>query len=337
VIVDGHLDIAANVLVDGRDYTLDVARIRETERRTDRQATVSLPDLRRGDVGLVFATLYAEPDGAGYSARGYRTAQEAERQALAQVDLYRRWEHEGRVRIIRSVDDLDVHVASWPGEGRVGIVILMEGADPIVRVDDLGAWWDRGVRIVGPAWGRTRYSGGTGAPGGLTPAGRELLVAMRDRGVVLDVSHLADEAVWDAMTIGAHAVIASHSNARALVPGDRQLSDATIRAIGDAGGVIGIALFNAFLDARWRDDPSVPVAMADQVRAHAEHVAALAGWGAVGIGSDLDGGLGLEETPIELDTVADLARVGDAVPPAARDAVLAGNWITLLRRALPVG
>lgn len=335
MIVDGHLDIAANVLLDGRDYTTDVARIRASERRAECQATVSLPDLRRGDVGLVFATLYAEPDGAGYAASGYRTPQEAERQALDQIDLYRRWEDEGRVRIVRSVDDLNIHIASWPGDDRVGIVILMEGADPIVRVDDLEAWWGRGVRIIGPAWGRTRYSGGSGAPGGLTSVGRELAAAMRARGVVLDVSHLADEAVRDALEVGAHAVIASHSNARALVPGDRQLSDATIRAIGDAGGVIGIVLYNAFLDARWREDRSVRVTMGDQVRAHAEHVAALAGWGAVGIGSDLDGGLGLEETPIELDTVADLVRVGDVVPAAAGDSVLGGNWIALLRRALP--
>lgn len=335
MIVDGHLDLAVNVVVDGRDYTMSATRIRAIERRTDEQATVSLPDLIHGDVGLVFATLFAEPDGAGYSDQGYSIPQEAERQALDQLDLYRRWDVEGRVRIIHSVADLETHLLAWPDDPTVGIVILMEGADPIVRVGDLDAWWERGVRIVGPAWGRTRYSGGSGAPGGLTPEGRELVTAMRQRGMVLDASHLSDEAFWDALDIGVHAVIASHSNARALVPGDRQLSDEMIRAIGDRDGVVGLVLYNAFLDARWRDDHEVSVTFDAQLRAHAHHIAGLIGWDAIGIGSDLDGGLGLEETPKELDTVADLVRVGEIVPATARAGVLADNWLRLLRRALP--
>ncbi len=337
MIVDGHLDLAVNVAVKRRDYTCDVSTIRSAERRSEAQATVSLPDLDRGGVGLVLATLFAEPDGAGYSRRGYRTPAEAERQALDQLDLYRRWEDEERVRIIRTAGDLDAHQAVWPVDRRLGLVILMEGADPIVDVDDLDAWWDRGVRIVGPAWSGTRYSGGTGAPGGLTPEGRSLVTAMRERGVVLDASHLADASFWDAAALGFHALIASHSNARALVPGDRQLSDEMIAAIGSEDGVIGIALFNAFLDARWREDRSVPVTFAGQVRAHAEHVALLAGWERVAIGSDLDGGLGLEETPAELDTVADLRLIGDVVPLEYREGVLGGNWVRLLRRALPAG
>jgi membrane dipeptidase len=285
----------------------------------------------------VLATLFAEPDGAGYSDQGYTTPEEAERQALDQLELYERWEAEGRVRVVRSRGDLDDHLAIWSPGGAVGIVILMEGADPVVAVDDLDAWWARGVRIIGPAWGRTRYSGGSGAPGGLTAEGRELVAAMRERGVILDASHLAEEAFWEALAAGAHAVIASHSNPRALVPGDRQLSDDMIRAIGAADGMIGLVLYNAFLDPAWRDDHAVPVTVDRQVRAHAAHVAALAGWERVGIGSDLDGGLGLEESPAELDTVADLALIGEVVPEGARDGVLGGNWIRLLRRALPAG
>jgi membrane dipeptidase len=335
VIVDGHLDIAVNVVVDGRDCTLPAWRIRAIERRSDMQAMVGLPDLARGGVGLVFATLFAEPAGAGYSDQGYTTPREAERQALDQLELYDRWEADGRVRIIRSRVDLADHLATWTADRPVGIVILMEGADPIVAVGDLDAWWDRGVRIVGPAWGRTRYSGGSGAPGGLTADGRELVAAMRERGLILDTSHLAEEAFWEALDVGAHAVIASHSNPRALVPGDRQLSDDMIRAVAAADGVIGLVLYNAFLDEAWRDDHRVAVTVDGQVRAHAAHVADLAGWDSVAIGSDLDGGLGLDESPAELDTVADLGLIGDVVPGHARDGVLGGNWITLLRRALP--
>ena len=132
------------------------------------QAMVTLPDLAWGGVGIVFATLFAEPDGAGYSDDGCTTPHEAERQALDQLDLYERWEQEGRIRIIRSRGHLERHLTAWASDGVVGAVILMEGADPIVAVDDLDVWWDRGVWIVGPAWQRTRYSGGSGAPGGLT-------------------------------------------------------------------------------------------------------------------------------------------------------------------------
>lgn len=335
MIVDGHLDLATNVVVDGRDYTTSVSRIRAVERRTSRQAMVSLPEMIRGDIGLTFATLFAEPDGAGHSARGYLTPEEAERQALDQLDLYRRWDVEGRVRIIRSVADLQAHLAAWPSDTTIALVILMEGADPIVRVADLDAWWKRGVRMIGPAWGATRYCGGTGAPGGLTPEGRELVAAMRERGVILDASHMAEQAFWEALDVGVHAVVATHSNARALVPGDRQLSDEMIRAIGERDGVVGLVLYDAFLDARWSEDHSARVTIGRQVRAHAEHIAGLVGWAAIGIGSDLDGGLGREETPEELDTIADLRRVGDVAPPPDRAGVLGDNWLGLLKRALP--
>lgn len=335
MIVDGHLDLAINVVADGRDYTAPVAEIRAREARQDMQATVSLPELVRGDVGLVFATLFAEPEGSPYSDGGYRTPDEAEAQAVEQLALYRRWEDEGRVRIVRTRGELAAHRTAWPDDARVGLLVLLEGADPIVRVDDLERWWDRGVRLIGPAWGATRYSGGSGAPGPLTPEGRELVAAMRERGVVLDTSHLSEESFWDAMEIGAHAVIASHSKARALVPTDRQLSDDMIVAIGRSDGVVGLVLYNAFLDARWSGDPSVTVTFRDQGRAHLEHIAALIGWERVGIGSDLDGGLGLEETPEELDTVADLVAIGDCVPGDARAGVLGGNWLALLERALP--
>ena len=200
---------------------------------------------------------------------------------------------------------------------------------------DLPQWWADGVRLIGPAWSRTRYAGGTHRPGGLTGLGRELVARMADQGVALDTSHLAEEAFWEALEIGTHATLASHSNARALVPTDRQLSDEMIRAVGERDGVIGLNLYNKFLNPDWTrrgDHPEVTLA---DVRAHAERIAGLIGWERVGIGSDLDGGLGLEETPAELDTIADLRVVGDVAPEEHRDGVLGGNWLRWLRRTLP--
>src|SRR5258708_14600201 len=103
----------------------------------------------------------------------------------------------------------------------------MEGADPIETPSQLGAWTDAGVRIIGQAWGGTRYSGGTGAPGGLTELGRQLLKAMRRKKVILDLSHIADQPVADAFSLWHGPIMASHSNARALVPGDPQITDRT--------------------------------------------------------------------------------------------------------------
>jgi membrane dipeptidase len=332
-IVDAHLDLADNVLA-GRDYRLDVAAIRAVENRDSLQCTVSLPDLRRGGVALAFATVYTGPDGwtdggePRYDSPPWEGAQR-------QLAVYRGWRDEGLVRLVTTVRELDTHLELWAADTVTGLVILMESADAIEHPRDLPSWWQDGVRLIGPAWSRTRYAGGTHRPGGLTDLGRELVARMAEQGVALDTSHFAEEAFWDALEIGAHAVAASHSNARALVPTDRQLSDDMIKAIGERDGVIGLNLYNQFLHPGWTrqgDHPDVTLA---DVRAHAEHIARLIGWERVGIGSDLDGGLGLEETPAELDSIADLSLIGEVVPAESRDGVLGENWLRWLRRALP--
>jgi membrane dipeptidase len=217
----------------------------------------------------------------------------------------------------------------------------MEGADPIVQVGDLHAWWQRGLRMIGLTYGDTAY--GFGVAGGqetfrtgrLTPAGVALLESMAKLGVIWDVSHLTEAGIWQGLALPGLRVCASHANAQALTPTDRHLSDAVIRAIAARDGVIGLVLYNGFLEPRWRADRSLTVTLQDQVRRQAEHIARLVGWSHLGIGSDLDGGFGREETPIDLDTVADLAKVGSVVPEAAREAVLSTNWLNFLRSALP--
>ena len=128
---------------------------------------------------------------------------------------------------------------------------------------------------------------------------------------------------------------ASHANAQALTPTDRHLSDNVIRAVGERDGVIGLVLYNGFLEPRWKQDKSITVTLNEHLRRHAHHIAQLSGWNHVGIGSDLDGGLGLEESPLEIDTVADLYKVGSVVPAEAREAVLSTNWLRFLRSSLP--
>src|SRR5262249_26885753 len=120
----------------------------------------------------------------------------------------------GRLQTLRRV----WNAASEPAKRPVGLVLLLEGADPLCRPTDLARWQRRGLRIVGPAWRATRYAGGTGARGPLTDLGRALLTEMERLGVILDISHLAEESFWQALERFGGPVIASHSNCRALVP-----------------------------------------------------------------------------------------------------------------------
>ena len=346
-LVDSHLDLAETVTLFGRDLTLSAAQIRAIEKRTTRQAMVSLPDLERGGIAVVCATVtagfLAADVGDDFEPRSaiYHTPEEAEAQALTQIALYEAWEKQGRVRLLKSVNDLNDHLHLWRHDQIPGLVLLMEGADPIVHVRDLSQWWQRGLRMVGITFGDTTYGSGvaggssTFKQGGLTSQGFALLDAMAELGFIWDISHLTEEGIWQGLDRSFPRVCASHANARALTPTDRHLSDNVIRAVGERNGVIGLVLYNGFLEPRWKQDRSIAVTLDDHLRRHAEHIARLAGWNRVGIGSDLDGGFGAEESPVEIDTVADLWKVGDAVPAEAREAVLSTNWLNFLRATLP--
>lgn len=346
-IVDGHLDLAENVTLFRRDLTQSVAAIRAAERRSNRQATVSLPELEHGGIAVVVATVTAGflvadvgPDFQPRSAL-YSTPEEAEAQALAQIELYQRWQSEGRVRLLMSANDLEHHLHLWRADRRPGLVLLMEGADPIVRVTDLTTWWRRGVRIIGLTFGNTRYGSGVaggspgGKSGGLTDDGIALLLRMAELGFAWDVSHLTEQGIWQGLELGFPRVCASHANAQSLTPTARHLSDAVIRAIAARDGVIGVVLYNGYLEPAWSTDRSIRVTVDVHVRRHVTYIAGIAGWERVGIGSDLDGGFGRKESPEEIDTIADLHTVGSVAPAERSEGLLGENWLNYLRFALP--
>src|ERR1019366_1420933 len=252
VIVDAHLDIAWNAVSSGRGFLSPPAP----------RYVISRSSLAAAGVGLVFATLYTAPARAGRAMRTrfvYENEHEAHIMAVAQVNYYRSC----GLRLIRTKGELDAYVRGWR-KGQVAAVMLMEGADPVETPSQLGAWTDMGVRIIGPAWGATRYSGGTGAPGGLTDLGVQLLKAMRRKRVILDLSHMADKAVADALAMWRGPVMASHSNARALVPGDRQITEATAKEIASRDGVIGVSFYQKHLRSSGR------ATLADVIR-HVRH------------------------------------------------------------------
>jgi membrane dipeptidase len=345
-IVDAHLDLGFNAVDRGFDLTASVAERRRVERRTHEQATTALPDLVRGGVALTLATIFAQPRGRDLGAAVrtstaqridipmYETPEEAHAIGSAHLDLYERWRDAGLIRIVTSQGELSRHLEQWSRDRVPGFVLLMEGADPIVAPSQLEEWFARGLRVVGPAWTSTRYAGGTGAPGPLTPLGRELIREMERLGVILDVSHLAEEAFWDATEL-ATKVVATHAQPQALAPTDRHLSDAMLERVAGRGGVVGLTLVSEFLDGDWTVEGPRRVTLGDQWLRHAEHVAERIGWERIGIGSDLDGGVGVDECPDEIDSVADLGRIGDVVPERERAGVLGGNWIRCLARWLP--
>jgi membrane dipeptidase len=218
-------------------------------------------------------------------------------------------------------------------------ILLMEGADAMRSPEDVREWFDHGLRVVGLSWRKCRVAGGTGHPGPITAEGRELVGAFDEVGIIHDASHLADESFWDLMALARGPIMASHSNCRAIVPGDRQLSDEMIRAIAERGGVIGINLYDEFLlppeqykKRRCR--------MSDVI-AHVRHMADLLGTTRhTALGTDMDGGVGRDDIPQELTTAADLSRVAESLSDAGFDdqdvrGIMGGNWLEFFGRALP--
>ncbi|CAM3601006.1 dipeptidase [Deinococcus frigens] len=324
MLIDGHLDLAYNALI-GRDLTLDLESLRAGDPVQGQTATTTFSELRAAGARVCFGTLFAAPRTPD-SPGGYTDPAGARAQALAQLDVYRRWEDDGFIRLLRSGTEVTAHLADTGAP--LGVVLLMEGADPVRDADDLPFWVDAGVRLIGPAWGGTRYAGGTGAPGPLTDAGRALVTAMRDLGIALDASHLDDAAFREAARIGPR-MIASHSNSRALVSGHRHLSDEMARAIADQDGVIGLVFLSQFIK-----EGAETGATLDELAAHACHYAELIGWDRVAIGSDMDGGFGAEKTPVGIGRYAELPRFLDGLPGEHRSGVAGENWLRWLRAYL---
>jgi membrane dipeptidase len=321
LIVDAHLDLAYNALA-GREVTRPAAE--QTPEFGDGVPSVGLPDLLAGGVNLICATIFCEP--AKGEGKGYRTAEEARDQALRQLSWYQQQANDGRIQIVTGKGELP------KGNSKeLHAIVLMEGADPFRSADEVSEWFDAGLRIVGLAWKGTRMAGGTGEPGPITDEGKRLVKALDAHGIIHDTSHLAEESFWQLLELTSGPVMASHSNCRAIVPTDRQLSDAMIQAIRKRGGVIGINFYDKFL-LRPAEHKTRRARLSDVVD-HLKHMCDLMGDARhVGIGTDMDGGFGREQIPEEIRTSADLPRLADALREAgfgddAVEGIMGGNWV----------
>ncbi len=347
MLIDAHLDLAMNTLYINRDVTgsaLDT-RAREGDQPRAGHSTVGLADLRRGEIAICFATVSVLAARAWMppTSRNFRDLEEAHRQGRDQIDVYRKFEADGHARLIHDAAGLDAHLQDWndnPDHRPIGIVILMEGAYPVRTPQEVHQWHEWGVRIIGLSWAGSAYAGGTYGPGRLTPAGRELLKEMHAAGVILDISHLNDASFYDVLDTFEGPVLGSHVNCRALVPGERQLTDRMIRALIERDAVLGTACDCWMVVPGWKKKVTSPSTcpMARLVD-HIDHVCQLAGNARhAAIGSDLDGGYGTEQSPGDLDTIADLAKLEDLLatrgyPDQDIQSILHGNWLRKLRGA----
>lgn len=350
LIIDSHLDLAYNGLVWNRDLTQSIRRMRETEAGMEQKGrglnVISFDELRRGEMGLFFVTVCCRVASHGKRFPGVRTQEIAYAHDRGQLAWYRVMERQGHLRQICSVSDLDAHLLAWeadPLHCPLGYILTMEGADGIVDAEQVPEWWSEGLRVASLChYGVSSYSHGTQAPGGLTPRGGPLLKALESQGVMLDLSHLAAAAFWEALEIFGGQVLATHNCCRALCDHDRQFDDRQIQAIVDRGGVMGVAFDDWMLSPLWdheaQDNTGITL---ETVADHFDHICQIAGNSQhVGIGSDLDGGYGKEQSPADMDTIADLqrleaifARRGYTEQDIAR--MLHGNWLRLLLEHLP--
>lgn len=353
IVVDAHEDIAYNALCFNRDYHTSalVTRRREAGTNTPAQngvAMLGLPDSLLGRVGLIFATLFVAPRSRNptpWDALSYDNAHEAYRLALQQMDYYDRLADESeKIRLVTAQSDLEAVLDTWKDESEIGarrqgLLVLIENADSIIEPRQFEEWYERGVRAVGPAWKASRYCGGTGQPGALTTLGYDLLDVLADFNAILDLSHMAEAAFLEAVDRYPGPIIASHSNPRRFRSSDRHLSDAMILRLAERDGVMGIVLYNAFLNDRWnKADAPLPMSVVTDA---IDYVCQLTGSAAhVGLGSDFDGGFGRDSAPEGLDTVGDLWAIGGALRARGYaesdiERILGGNMIRKVRQALP--
>jgi membrane dipeptidase len=362
LMIDAHLDLAWSALSFDRDLTEPIARINSREfGMTDSQArgnaTVGLQELRSGGVAICLATLlaHARPDlrpaeGHRRISLEYRSASAAFAIARGQLAYYQLLEQQAHVKVLESTEDLNAHWSSWNSQSLrdkplppIGLIISMEGADAIVEPSQTQLWYALGLRVVGPVhYGHNQYACGTGESGPLTNSGVSLLHELDRLGIILDVTHLSDAGFSKALDEFGGAVLASHQNCRALVPGDRQFSDDQLRCLIDRNSVVGVALDNWMLIPEWKTGVTSRSAVTlDKVADQIDHICQLAGnHQHVAIGTDLDGGFGAEQSPAGLNTIADVQNLTHFLEQrgystTAVDDIFHGNWLRFFRNHLP--
>ncbi|MEM9882545.1 MAG: membrane dipeptidase [Planctomycetota bacterium] len=375
LVFDGHLDIAYNALSHERDprWTVAETRTREADPPCDDgrdSCTTSLPEMRAAGVAVAATTLlgrckpWVKPGRPGAAGDGdWPSPEMVHGLARGQLAYYRRLERAGEVRVIETAGQLDAHWAEWQRADAatrerlpVGLIVVMECADPIVEPAELAEWHALGLRgVFLTHFGQGRYAAGNpmwwnpdnthDVDGPVTPLGVELLTEMGKIGMPLDLTHTSDTTFWDALERYGGPVCSSHMNCRAITGQQRELSDDMVRAVTKRGGVVGVVLAVNMIRPDLTEGPIWPPTRhevtLEHLADHVDHLCQLAGdTDHVAIGSDTDGGFGAECCPHGYDTHRDLHRFGDVLRDRgygddAAAAIFHGNWLRFYGGCLP--
>jgi len=354
LIFDAHLDLAMNALEWNRDLRWTVNDIRKSEEgmtdKPDRaKGTVSLTSMREGNIGVCVATQIGRYVKPGSELPGWNSPEQAWAQTQGQLAWYKAMEDDGEMLQIRTSSDLESHLLSWKNRSEnapIAYILSLEGADSIISISHLEQAFNYGLRAVGPAhFGPGTYAHGTGSSGGVGIRGRELIKEIGRLGIILDATHLSDESFWETMTLYNGPVWASHNNCREFVPHNRQFSDEQIVELINRDAVIGVALDAWMMVPDWISGKSDPLKMGVsliQVINNIDHICQLAGNSLhAGIGSDLDGAFGKEQSPYDIETIADLQKIPALLSKKGYteedvENIMSGNFIRFLRKNLPL-
>ena len=348
-IFDAHLDLAMNALEWNRDLTKSVYQIRESEKgmvdKPDRgKNTVSLDAMRKGNIGICVATQIAGIKNK-INPHGWSSMEQAWAQTQGQLGWYKEMEKNGEMYHIYDLNTLDNQIENWQKETKkkpIGYILSLEGADSLVNIDYLEKSYMLGLRAIGPAhYGPGVYAHGTDSNGGIGQKGKELVKKIEELNLILDVTHLSDTSFWETMEIYNGNLWASHNNCRKFVNHNRQFSDDQIKEIIRRDGVIGVPLDAWMMVPNWIRGKSTPETMGvtlNQMIENIDHICQLSGnSNHVGIGTDLDGAFGIEQTPTDIDTIADLQKIPLMLkkigfPENDIEKVMNKNFISFLRR-----
>ncbi|MGN6492044.1 MAG: dipeptidase [Agriterribacter sp.] len=357
-VIDAHLDLAMNGIEWNRDIRLPVKDIRAIEQgmqdTLDRgRNTVSLPALREGNIGLVVATQLARFQRDGHPEPGnpyYHSPEICWGITQAQIAYYKVMEELGEMIQITDKVSLHNHLDLWLNplynntisKKTVGYILSLEGADSFVTIDYLYKAYGYGLRALGVShYGQGRYAGGTSTETGFSQKGRELLKEMEKLNIILDITHLTDQGFKEALDLYKGPIWASHHNCRSLVKGQRQLTDNQLKILIERRSVIGGALDTWMLTNDWVrgvDDPRQKNIGLEKIVDHYDHICQLAGNSLhCAIGSDLDGMFGTEQSPYDIDTIADVQNLEGFLVKRGYgaediDNIFYKNWMRFLLR-----
>jgi membrane dipeptidase len=365
LVIDGDYPMAYGAVDLNRDLTLPIEEVRamqhgspEQEERPASGVMASLPEMRRGKIAVALVKVLGRIQREGSPIWGYRSGEIAYAAAQAHLAYYRILERRGEAQLLRTRQDFKKHMRTWLEATHhavlpIGMVVGMEGTDPILWPKQVHEWWESGLRVVSLAhYGVSTYAHGTGRPGGLLPEAKPLLHEMETLGMILDLTHTADEAFWQALSLFSGSVIASHQNCRTLVPGERQFSDEQLKAILKRGAVVGTSMDTWMLYPKGNLDwgghiPSrrsrfpIEAVTLEHVADQIDHVCQLAGNSEqAAIGGDTDGQGGKDGAPYEIDTVADYQKIAAVLEKRGYDSeaitnVMYRNWQRFYEKWLP--